>query len=92
MQDLETESNVEIRRQLLQLYLTICYKIEIRSCFPSHSVVKNLTAMQETQEMQIRKIPWRRTCQPTPIFLPRESLGQRPGELQSIEVKRVRHD
>ena len=25
----------------------------------------------------VRKTPWRRACQPTPIFLPRESDGQR---------------
>jgi len=33
----------------------------------------------------IRKIPWQRACQSTPIFLPGESLGQRsmvgPGRL-----------
>ena len=26
---------------------------------------------------RIEKIPWRRAWQPTPVFLPRESLGQR---------------
>ena len=25
----------------------------------------------------LRKIPWRRALQPTPVFFPRESLGQR---------------
>ena len=25
----------------------------------------------------VRKIPWRRAWQPTPVFLPRESCGQR---------------
>ena len=25
----------------------------------------------------VRKIPWRRACQPTPVFLPGESQGQR---------------
>ena len=25
----------------------------------------------------VRKIPWRRTWQPTPVFLPREAHGQR---------------
>ena len=25
----------------------------------------------------VRKIPWRRACQPTPVFLPEESHGQR---------------
>ena len=27
--------------------------------------------------MCVRKIPWRRKWQPTPVFLPRESHGQR---------------
>ena len=37
--------------------------------------------MQETQEIQVqtlgREDPWRRAWQPTPVFLPRESHGQR---------------
>ena len=54
-----------------------------KSCtlFPSGSVVKNLPAMQETQEMWfnpwVGRIPWRRAWQPTPVFLPGESHGQR---------------
>ena len=40
-------------------------------------MVKNLPAMQETQVPWVRKIPWRRTQQPTPVLLPRESHGQR---------------
>ena len=36
----------------------------------------------------VGKIPCRRAWQPTPVFLPGESLGQ----LQSIESQRVRHD
>ena len=49
--------------------------------FPGGSVVKNPSAKQETQETQApsvgRKIPWRRKWQPTPVFLPGESHGQR---------------
>ena len=37
-------------------------------------MVKNLPAMQETG---VRKNPWRRQWQPTPVFLPGESHGQR---------------
>ena len=37
--------------------------------------------MQETQrwgfDAWVRKTPWRRAWQPTPVFLPRESRGQR---------------
>ena len=41
----------------------------------------------------VGRIPWRRAWQPTPVFLPRESHGQRgPGGLQSMESHRVRHD
>ena len=43
--------------------------------------VKNLPAMQETQEMQIRSLGWEdpleRKWQPIPVFLPGESHGQR---------------
>ena len=50
--------------------------------FPGDSVVENLIAMQELQKDKrfhpwVRKIPWRRTWQPTPVFLPGESHGQR---------------
>ena len=37
-------------------------------------MVKNLFAIQETQ---IGKIPWRTGSQPTSVFLPEESHGQR---------------
>ena len=44
-------------------------------------MVKNLPAMQETYEMWVRSLgqedPWRRAWQPTPVFLPGESHGQR---------------
>ena len=40
--------------------------------------VKNLPAKQETQVRSlVGKIPWRREWQPTSVFLPRESHGQR---------------
>ena len=45
--------------------------------------VKNLPAMQETAcrrpgfDPWVRKIPWRRKRQPTPVLLPRKSHGQR---------------
>ena len=41
----------------------------------------------------IRKIPWRRAWQPTPVFLPGESpWTEEPGGLQSMRWQRVRHD
>ena len=41
-------------------------------------LVENLPVTQETQfSFWVGKIPWRRDKQPTPVFLPRESQGQR---------------
>ena len=41
-------------------------------------MVKNPLAVQENQfDPWVRKIPWRRAWQPTPVFLPGESHGQR---------------
>jgi len=41
----------------------------------------------------VRKIPWRREWQPTPVFLPGKSHGQRSlAGLESIESQRVGHD
>ena len=52
-------------------------KVEFRF-FPSGSVVKNLTAVQKIQVWSwIRKIPWKRKWQPTSVFLPGKSHGQR---------------
>ena len=39
--------------------------------------LKNSPAMQEPQETWVGKILWRRKWQPTPVFLPGESHGQR---------------
>ena len=43
--------------------------------FPRGSRVKNLPALQELP--WVGKIPWSRKWQPTPVFLPGESHGQR---------------
>ena len=49
--------------------------------FPGGSAVKILPAVQEVQEMWfdpwVGKIPLRRAWQPTPVFLPGESHGQK---------------
>ena len=70
-----------------------------RDCtgFSGGSVVKNPPAMQETQETQVRslggKIPWRRKWQPTLVFLPGKSHGQRnPRRPQSMGLQRVGHN
>ena len=42
---------------------------------------------------QIRKIPWRRKWQPTPVFLPGEApWTEEPGGLQSTGSQRLRHN
>ena len=43
------------------------------------SVVKNPPVMQEIRGFDpwVGKIPWKRAWQPTPVFLPGESPGQR---------------
>ena len=40
----------------------------------------------------VRKIPWGRKWQPTPVFLPGKFHGQGPGRLQSTGSQRVGHD
>ena len=50
--------------------------------FPGDSVIKNRLPMQETQKRRsfdpwVGKILWRRKWQPTPVFLPEKSHGQR---------------
>ena len=41
-------------------------------------LVQNLPAMQEPRfNSWVRKIPWRKKWQPTPVFLPGEFHGQR---------------
>ena len=49
--------------------------------FPGDAVVKNPSAMQKTQDAGsipwAGKIPWSRIRQPTPVFLPGKSRGQR---------------
>ena len=52
-------------------------------------MVKNLP-LRETWETWIGKIPWRRTWQPTPVFLPGEiPWTEKPGGLQSMGLHRV---
>ena len=57
-------------------------------------MVKNQPAMQETWVRSLGwKDPWRRTQQPTPVFLPGEPpWREEPGGLESMEVQRVGHD
>ena len=40
----------------------------------------------------VRKIPWRREWQPTPVFLPRIPWTEEPGRLQPMRLQRAKHD
>ena len=62
--------------------IVLCSRPE--ACLPPLSislvvrVVKNAPSMQETGfDPWLGKIPWRRECLPTPVFLPGKSHGQR---------------
>ena len=50
--------------------------------------------MRRRFETWVRKIPWRRAWQPTPVFLPGEFHGQMSlvGYIQSIGLQRVGHN
>ena len=62
-------------------------------------MLKNLPAVHETWVRSLGpKTPWRREWQPTPVFLPGESDGQRSlagyspwGRRESDTIKRVTH-
>ena len=64
------------------ILVLIWTSLMISGSFPGCSVVKNLPAnacqcRRQRFHPWVRKIPWRSKCQPTSIFLPGESRGQR---------------
>ena len=62
-------------------------------CFPGVSVIKNLPASSGGFNPWVGKIPWRRKWQPTPVFLPGNSHGQRSlAGYSPWGHKTVRHD
>ena len=56
-------------------------------------MVKNPSAVRRPGvDPLVRKIPWRRAWQPTPVFLPREPpWTEKPGRLQSMGLQTVGH-
>ena len=63
--------------------------------FPGGSVVKNLPANAEDSDLipWVRKLPWRRKLQPSPVFLPGDNpWTEERGRPQSVWSQRVRHD
>ena len=64
------------------ILVLIWTSLMISGSFPGCSVVKNLPAnacqcRRQRFHPWVRKIPWRSKCQPTSVFLPGESRGQR---------------
>ena len=62
-----------VKNMANNIVMTLYGDIWLLEAFPGDSVVKNLSANLPW----IRKIPWRRKWQHTPVFLPGESIGQR---------------
>ena len=72
---------------LLAIYMSSLEKYQYNIPINRMKEEKNTShLMQKKHLAKFRKIPWRSTWQPTPVFLPRESRGQRnlTGRLQSI--------
>ena len=65
----------------MHMYVCVCACVYTHADFPSGSVVKNPSAMQEPQETWVQSLgqedPWKRKWQHTPIFLPGEFHRQR---------------
>ena len=61
--------------------------------FSGGSAIMNLAAMQETRVPSLgQEDPRRREWQPTPVFLPGKSGGQRSLAVHSSWGRKVRHD
>ena len=72
----------------------IGYQLQYSWAFLVAQTIKNLSAMRRLGfNPWVGKIPWRRAWQPTPVFLPGESLWtEEPGGLQSMGLQRVGHN
>ena len=61
-------------------------------CAAVHGIAKSRTRLSHWTELKIRK-PWRRIWEPTPVFLPGESHGQRSLVGYTVHgVIRIGHD
>ena len=56
-------------------------------------MVKNLPAMQEKQETWfnywVKKIPWHRKWQPTPVFFPGKFQTKEPGRVEHTHIYKL---
>ena len=65
--------------------------LKFREVFPGGTLIKSLPA--NAGDTWIGKIPWKRKWQPTPVFLPGKSHGQRSLEGYSPQGhKSIRHN
>ena len=81
LSNLEKDSFFWIKTEIsLNIRIKIWFSLKWAKGLPSRSVVKNLPAMQETQETQVWslgwKIPWKKKWQPTPVFLPESPMDR----------------
>jgi len=62
--------------------------------FPGSLADKESASRRPRFVSWVGRMPWRRAWQPTPVFLPRESHGQRSlaGYIQSMGLQRVGHN
>ena len=82
-----------MRLYSIDLYLSGLFHLG----FPGGSVLKNVPAdARDTEDRGLipglGRSPGRRKWQPTLVFLPGKSHGQKSGRLQSMGLQRVRHD
>ena len=86
----------EVWLDLPPSHLPICGSSQVSLGFPGGSDGKEYAchAGEPCLVPGSRRFPWRRAWQPTPIFLPGESHGQRSlmGYIQSMGSQRVRRD
>ena len=80
----------------LERVLALCQEEGIL-LLPNSSSGKESAYKRRGFDPWVGKIPWRRAWQPTPVFLPGESHGQRSlvgwgGWVQSLGSQRVRRD
>ena len=70
----------------------IGYPLQYSRASLESQMVKNLLAMWKPGfNPWVGKLPWRRACNPTPVFLPGEfPQTEEPGKLQSMGQQRVR--
>ena len=77
---------------LLRTYSLVTKQLQIKSCTHTKPACQCRRHRRRGFNPWVRKIPGRRKWQPTSLFLPRKSYGQRRLEGYSPWGHRVRHD